>query len=88
MDHSLVARFSRHCHTHGVTNAGLDPQPVSVVVRGRPGACVSFAQAAIRDISLLRLMGCIILQIVGSDLNTATCVLKQLARDILQIARE
>ena len=90
LGHSPNARFHQHCHTHGITikNAGLDPLLVYFGCAGALGACLLFAQAAIRDIDLPRSVNCLFLQIGGIAFNSAACVPTQFARDILHVARD
>ena len=70
---------------------GLDPQLVSFVAMGRPGACLSFARDVIHDddsSSCINTTDCLILQIGENDINCVSCEPIQLARDILRVARD
>ena len=91
LGHSFVSRFQRHCDTRRINNVGLDPQLVSFVAMGRPGACLSFARDVIHDddsSSRINNTDCLIIQIGENDINCVSCEPIQLARDILRVARD
>ena len=91
LGHSFVSRFQRHCDTRLINNVGLDPQLVSFVAMGRPGACLSFARDVIHDddsSSCINNTDCLILQIEENGINCVSCEPIQLARDILRVARD
>ena len=70
LGHRFVSRFQRHCDTRRIYNVGLDPQLVSFVAMGRPGACLSFARDVIHDddsSSCISTTDCLILQIGEND---------------------
>ena len=91
LGHSFVYRFQLHCDTRRIYNVGLDPQLVSFVAVGRPGACLSFARDVIHDddsSSCISTTDCLILQIGENDINCVSCEPIQLAHDILRVARD
>ena len=85
-----MSRFQRHCDTRRISNVGLDPQIVSFVAMGRPGACLSFARDVHDDdsSSCIRTTDRLILQIGENDINCVSCEPIQLARHILRVARD
>ena len=89
LGHSFVSRFQRHCDTRRIYNVGLDPQLISFVAMGRPGAYLSFARDVIHDddsSSCISTTDCLILQIGENDINSLSCEPIQLARNILRVA--
>ena len=85
--HSFAKRFESYCASHGMKNGGLDLDSVSLSVVGKSGVLLSFVYDSVSHISRL---GCTkaIIQIGGNDLNSINCQPEQLAREILNVARQ
>ena len=85
--HSFAKRFESYCAAHGIKNFGLDLDSVSLSIVCKSGAFLSFVYDSVSHISRL---GCTkaIIQIGGNNLNSINCQPEQLAREILNVARQ
>ena len=83
--YNFITRFERYCHRHNIKTSDLNHQLACSAPRGHSSACLSFVRRnVVPELRAEKL----ILQIGGNDLNSTTCEPVQLARNILQIARD
>ena len=83
---SFATRFERFCRARAMSNGGLDPLTISLSVIAKRGARLSFATDAASRITLSNADRAI-LHLGSNDLTDSGCEPKQLAADILNIAR-
>ena len=83
---SFATRFERFCRARAMSNGGFDPLTVSLSVIAKRGARLSFATDAASRITLSNADRAI-LHLGSNDLTDSGCEPKQLAADILNIAR-
>ena len=83
---SFATRFERFCRARAMSNGGLDPLTISLSVIGKGGARLSFATDAASRITSSK-ADMAIIHLGSNDLNDCVCEAKQLAADILNIAR-
>ena len=83
---SFATHFERFCRARAMSNGGLDPLTIYLSVIAKRGARLSFATDAASRITLLNADRAI-LHLGSNDLNDSGCDPKQLAADILNIAR-
>ena len=83
---SFATRFERFCRVRAISNGRLDPLTISLSVIGKGGARLNFATDAAARISSSNADRAII-HLGSNDLNNCVCEPKQLAADILNIAR-
>ena len=85
--HSFATRFLHYCRAHGLPNAGLDGRQMSLSVVAKGGAHLGFIDDANQQISCLHASKAI-LQLGGDDLTWLNCRPVQLAKDIINSARQ
>ena len=85
--HSFAKWFERYCVAHEIKNGGVDLDSVYLSVVYKSDALLYFVYDSVPHISRL---GCTkaIIQIGGDDLNSINCQPEQLAREILNVARQ
>ena len=85
--HSFATRFQIYCRAHGLPNAGMDRRDISLSIVGKGGAHIGFIQDAYQRISMSHASKAI-LQLGGNDLTRLDCRPGQLAKDIINSARQ